>query len=618
MTHGSSDASSFNRDIFADCLLEGKPRAGQLLWRLISVKRGWMIGSIVTGTLSALLQIAPSAFAALMTASLLKGDQQTALWMAFGMALSAIVAVGFFSWSTMLSHLIAADVQADLRHFIADKLQHVSLGFFASHSPGELRKILLDDVEEMEDGIAHLIPEITTALVAPLIILIVMLLLDWKMALAATLPTIAGFAIFSVVMGQNEGLTQRFYETQARINTSLSEIVSSIPLVKSYGQDSHALKKVRKAFADFEGLMKQWIDQNIVKSNWFFLFTSSNLVAVVPLGIYWWHGGMLSLPVLVFFILASMALGLVVSTLFGLMNRIEKQRAVLENFAKVVNQPELSYSSAPQMPDGCLLEFDKVYFSYSAEDSKQQAIEDFSLTVQPGQSIAIVGPSGAGKSTLARLLARFWDVDKGAIRIGGVDIRDISAEDLSRYVSFVFQEVFLFSQSVADNLRIGDSEASDEQLVEAAKAAQAHDFIMQLEDGYQTNLHGGEGLSVGQKQRLAIARALLRKAPILILDEATAFADPQNERELQKAIGNLAIGKTLVIIAHRLSTIQTVDHIVYMQDGRIAEQGTHKALLEKKGAFAAQWEAHMASRQFVLTNKDNEEAASSSVEGAES
>lgn len=340
----------------------------------------------------------------------------------------------------------------------------------------------------------------------------------------------------------------------------------------------------------------------MVKTNWFTVFASSNLIFVVPLGIYLLATDAVSIPVFVFFILAAMALGTIIASLFSVMNRIRKQEGIVERYKVIMSQPELTQvaSSEAQIPSDCSIHFKDVTFSYD----ETKILDQFSLNIPQGSSVAFVGPSGSGKSTLARLLARFWDVDQGSIQLGGVDLRKIESETLSEHLSFVFQDVFLFSRSVADNLRIGKPDATMDEIIDAAKAAQAHDFISELNDGYDTVLQGGDGLSVGQKQRLSIARAILKNAPVLVLDEATAFADPENEREVQKAIANLAKGKTLIVIAHRLSTIRNIEKIVFVDNGKIIESGTHDELVKKDGSYSKQWKAHKAAQSFRMSNRE--------------
>lgn len=569
-----------------------------VIWGMIAVYRSRMWLAIVLGISSALLLIVPAFAAAGIIAALLAGDKSAAIWWALAMLGSAIGSTLLFGLSTTVSHYIAADVQRDQREAIGDKLKHVPLGLFSSLSPVELRRLLVDDVEKIEDGIAHLIPELTAAFVGPVVLLLVMLIADWRLGLAAALPTIAGFFIMSRIMKKGVEPTNEFNAAQAGIAATMGEVVNAIPVIKTFNQGDAALARADRAVDRFRAVVDSFIEWSVVPSSWFFLLATSNVILVTPLSLWLMERGEVDLPAVVFFHLGAMSLALLLSGMFGVTSRTRHQEGVVARWLALQGQPELSVRTEGPEPDGADVQFDRVTFAYD----DMAVIRDLSLNVPAGSSLALVGPSGSGKTTLARLLARFWDVGEGRILLGGTDIRDLSPETLARHMSFVFQDVFLFSRSVADNLRIGKQDASDEEIVAAAKAARAHDFIKDLPDGYDTVIGAKLGLSLGQKQRLSIARAILRDAPVLVLDEATAFADPENEREVQLALSALTRDKTLIIIAHRLSTIQNADAIAFIEDGQVVELGTHSELLLADGRYAAQWRAHAEARTFRLRN----------------
>lgn len=569
-----------------------------VIWGMIAVYRVRMWLAIALGVSSALLLIVPPFAAAGIIGALLEGNQNAAIWWAVAMLASAVGSTGLFGLSTTVSHLIAADAQRDQREAIGDKLKRVPLGLFSSLSPVELRQLLVDDVEKIEDGIAHLIPEITAAFIGPFVLLLVMIFLDWRMGVAAAIPTIAGFVIMSWIMKKGVEPNNEFNAAQAGIASTMGEVVKAIPVVKTFNEGDAALARADRAVKRFQDVVDSFIEWSIVPSNWFFLLATSNVIIVTPLSLWLMAQGSVELPEVVFFHLGAMSLALLLSGLFGITNRLRNQEGVVARWLALQSQPDLPMVTEGPSPVGADVRFENVTFAYDEVD----VIQGLNLDVPAGSSLALVGPSGSGKSTLARLLARFWDVSEGRILVGGADVRDIQPEVLAGHMSFVFQDVFLFSRSVSDNLRIGKPDATDEEIAAAAKAARADEFIEALPDGYDTVIGAKLGLSLGQKQRLSIARAILRDAPILVLDEATAFADPENEREVQLALSALTKDKTLIIIAHRLSTIQNADAIAFIQNGEVAEYGAHAELLAKDGLYAAQWNTHAEARSFKLRN----------------
>ncbi|MEM9576918.1 MAG: ABC transporter ATP-binding protein [Pseudomonadota bacterium] len=569
-----------------------------VIWRMISVYRGRMWLAIALGIGSALLQIVPPFAAGGIIAALLEDNQRVAVLWAVAMLVAALGSTALFGLSTTVSHYIAADAQRDQREAIGDKLRRVPLGLFSKLSPVELRRILVDDIEKVEDGIAHLIPELTAAFVGPLALLLVMMVIDWRLGLAAALPTIAGFLIMSSIMKKGVEPNNEFNAAQAGIAATMGEVVKAIPVVKTFNEGDAALSRADRAVDRFQAVVDSFIEWSVVPSNWFFLLATSNLILITPLSLWMMGRGIVALPEVVFFHLGAMSLALLLSGLFGVTTRMRNQEGVVARWLALQGQPELPIVTEGPSPQGADVRFEQVTFAY--ED--QAVIHGLDLHVPAGSSLALVGPSGSGKSTLARLLARFWDASDGRILVGGVDIREIPPDVLAGHLSFVFQDVFLFSRSVADNLRIGKPDATDDEIVAASKAARAHAFIKALPDGYDTVIGAKLGLSLGQKQRLSIARAILRDAPVLVLDEATAFADPENEREVQLALTELTRDKTLIVIAHRLSTIQHADAIAFIKDGEVAEIGSHDALIAENGLYAAQWHAHADARSFKLRN----------------
>ncbi len=327
----------------------------------------------------------------------------------------------------------------------------------------------------------------------------------------------------------------------------------------------------------------------------------------MPFGLFLMVSDWLDLSTFIFFLLFSIGLNNLTLSIYSITHRISRQANIHQRHDDFHNSQELNIYDCMKPSGKFDVEFKNVSFTYD----KAEILSGINFRVKQGGSLALVGPSGAGKTTIARLLPRFWDVNGGEILVGGVNVKHLSAKDLSAQMSFVFQEIYLFSDSIADNLKIGREHATEDEMIAAAKAAQIHDFIMSLPDGYDTVLNSKVNLSGGQKQRICIARAILKDAPILVLDEATAFADPENEAELQKAINNLIKGKTLIIIAHRLSTINRLDNIAVIVNGKVAELGPHNVLLEKHGRYKDMWQAHIRTKSFKI-GSNNQQAIKNS------
>ncbi|MEP7454231.1 ABC transporter ATP-binding protein [Phyllobacterium sp. SB3] len=556
-----------------------------------------MFAAMVCAILSVSLEIAPAVFIALLAGALSAGDFDWAWLLVAGMVAASGAAILFNTSATIFSHSVAIDVQAQLRLLIGKKLLSAPLGEIEKIEPSEIRHILLDDIDRIEDGIAHLIPDLAAALVAPIMICVGMFVVDWQLAFIAIAPTLLGFAAFSLTMSRGRELGSRFIEAQADMANSLQEIVAMMPVIKSYNRKQKALLRSQKAFDVFRIIVKEWVTRNAVSSNVFTIATTSSLIAVLPVGLWLYSIGDVSIPVLVFFCLGGFALTSIGSRLFGAMGRLRVQKVSMERIQSILVLPDFLYLPSP----AAHVETDNVEFSGVAfSRNKNFALSEINLCFPSGSKVAIVGPSGSGKSTLAELLLRLHDPERGAIRIGGVDLRSFSPQELSRTISAVFQDVFLFTRSIGDNIRIGRPDATDAEVAEAARLAQADKFIRELAQGYDTTLTAGMPLSSGQRQRICIARAILINPSILVLDEATAYADPESEHEIQKALSELTRGRMVIMIAHRLSTIQHFDSIIFLKNGRVAEQGTHDELLVLGGEYARQWHSHMAARNFQL------------------
>ncbi|BBF92024.1 HlyB/MsbA family ABC transporter [Blastochloris tepida] len=575
--------------------------------RILALMTGGQLllaGSAAAGTLAALLALAPYLAAALAFVELTSSSPDRDRLLLIGLAGVAglIGCHAFFGLSTALSHLIAFRVQRDLRLRLAAKLARVPLGWFDDTAKGRVRSILLDDVEATEDGIAHLIPETSAALLAPLLVLVALVVVDWRLTVLTLVPMVVGMWLLGRLLKTGEGPTRDYIEIQARLAETTAEIADGLATVRLFDQAEQASRRAFDMFALMTRFSNDWMRGAVVPGGLAQILLSSHLLVVASVGLLMAAAGDVSTATLAVFLALALGLGDIFGAIQGISHRVMRQVQHLDNIDSILCLPEMPESASKGAIGPAAVELDTVGFAYGA----RAVLDCISVRVEPGRSLALVGPSGSGKSTLVRLIARFLDAQSGAVRIGGVDVRDMSAEDLHARLAVVFQDVFLFAGTIADNIRLGRAGASDADIVAAAKAARAHDFIAALPNGYDTLVgERGHGLSGGERQRISIARAILKDAPILILDEATAFADPENEAEIQTAIAELARGRTMIVIAHRLHTITHVDEILVLDQGRIAERGRHDDLVADGGLYARMWAAHQAVRSYRHASRGN-------------
>lgn len=521
------------------------------------------------------------------------------IWFWSGMAILFYLAkVLLFGLSTGLSHQVAFHVLSGLRRRIADNFRKAPLGVVQKFSIGEIKNILVDKTENIEPPLAHMIPEGAGHLVLPLVSLIALGILDWRLSLAA-LITLPGALICMMLTFQISGDSfQKYNDSNAYMNSTIVEYVEGIEVIKAFGKAGVSYEKYAGAIENFRKFVLQWMASTWITMKLAFALMPSTLLGTLPIGLWLIEKNQITACQAVLAVMLSMSM---VSSLARLEVYSESIRQMQETVEDL--QVYLELESLPQaekevsIPD-CEVRLQNVRFSYDKEGP--EVLHDIDLSLPQGSFTALVGPSGSGKSTIAKLISRFWDVGAGAITIGGVDIRDIPLGQLTQYVSFVAQDNFLFRCSILENIRMGRPEATDQQVKEAASLAQCTEFIEKLPNGWDTPAgEAGKRLSGGEKQRVAIARMLLKNSPIVILDEATAFTDPENEEKLQQSIAALTKDKTLLVIAHRLSTITRADNIVVLDQGAVVAQGTHDQLLEACPLYQKMWQAHIGARQWA-------------------
>ncbi len=573
--------------------------SSQQLFKLLGSYKWTVISLCLLATLSVVLTFSPHVFVWWLAVELFEGvglpDPKTLLFACLLLAAALMMRYILAGIASMGSHFVAFQVQKDLRQKLSEKLASISMGYLESQQRGSLRKLAVDDVEGLEDGLAHLIPEAVASIINPLLLITAMFIMDWRMALFAIFPIFGSFFLLGHLMKRGEDATRNYQNGLSEIGAVAQETVSAFPLVKTHGASSIVLGRAAKAFKKFRDETDAWIRKALLPSIWFQVFTTAAPAVVLPAGVYLYQTGSIDIATLLFFLITSIGMGNMFATLGSLSHRLNNQKDILNRIFLILNEKELPVQAAPEPIHMDGIKFENVSFSYG----EQTVLKDINLEIKAGESIALVGPSGSGKSTITRLLSRFQDVNEGRILIGDVDIRAVSPDDLNKNISHVFQDVFLFSQSISDNIKLGCADASEEDIIAAAKAAQAHEFIMELPDGYETALsENGRNFSGGERQRISIARAILKNAPLLLLDEATAYADPKNELQVQLAISELTRNKTVIAIAHRLNTIVDMDRIIVLDNGKILDQGQHETLLERCELYRNLWQANLASHSF--------------------
>ena len=512
------------------------------------------------------------------------------------------------------SHRAAFAVLEQIRLRIGRRLGQVPLGFLTNRRSGEVQRTLSDDIERLELFLAHLVPDVVSAIATLLFMVGWLFIVDWRMALVSLAVVFISLPLMAIGTSRGSGKLGEYTRSMGRMNASIVEFVHAMPVVRTFNGTRRVFGETKAAIDDAASYEAQWGREFIPLFTAFFVLVSSPVLTILPLGLLLWHLGQVDTSTLLFFFIVGLGFTLPLLRLLLLMTQL----AYLGLGARLVHELDQAHvlpeTGEEARPDGAGIEVDGVTFSYDGDEQQSEPVlKGISFTAEPGTVTAVVGPSGAGKSTLARLIVRFWDVDSGVIRIGGVDIRDIPIPQLMDQTAFVFQETFLFNDTVAANLRMAKPDATDAEVIAATRAARAHEFISAMPQGYGTPVgESGVRLSGGERQRLAVARALLKDAPIVILDEATAFADPENEVALQAALDSLVTGRTVIVIAHRLSTVAGADQILVLDEGRIVERGHHDDLLERGGLYARMWEAFSAASLIALSGGAGDDLHSTS------
>ena len=522
-------------------------------------------------------------------------------WMA---VLFAVLAYLIYIAALMCSHLSAFRVATNLRLEVSEHLATLPLGFTETFGSGKLRKIIHESTGAAETFLAHQLPDKYNAMATPIGLLVLLLVFDWRLGLLSLVPVALGFVIMSAMTGRRMADKMRQYGNALEsMSNEAVEYVRGIPVVKTFGQSVFSFKKFKATIDEYEKWVIAYTKELRMPMMLYTAAINGVFAFLIVGGLLFTRNGVTSefLLNLLFYIIITPVISL---TLTRIMYMSENELVVADALARVdsvLDAEPVPENDHPRHPKDASVSLKDVHFSY---DGKTDVIKGVSLKIQPGQMVAFVGPSGGGKSTLANLICRFFDVQSGSVRVGGADVRDIPKEELMDTISFVFQNSRLLKGSILDNVRLGRAQATEAEVLAALKAAQCMDIVEKFPEGIHTVI-GTKGvyLSGGEQQRIAIARAMLKNAPILLLDEATAFADPDNEARVQAAFAQLAKGKTVIMIAHRLSTVANADCIYVVRDGQIAESGTKDELCAQNGLFARMWQDYQASVQWKVAKE---------------
>lgn len=512
-----------------------------------------------------------------------------------------LVKILFYGVSTVLSHISAYIILEEIRLKVSERLMKAPLGEVMNRRIGDMKGIIMDKVEAIETPLAHMIPELSSNLVLPIVIFIWMLTIDWRMGLAMLIaPLLAMIPMFFMMKGYSSQYAA-YMEANNQVNNIIIEYVEGIEVVKAFNQSTSSYEKFTGAVESFKDFTLAWFKSSWKTMNLTFSIMPTTLLGVLPVGLLLYRNGAVTPGELAMCLILSLSIVAPLMQVTNYINELKSMEYAVMETNELMNLPILTEAEKEAEVKNFGIELKNISFSYTGSD--KEILHNIDLSIPQGSFTALVGPSGGGKSTIARLIARFWDVTGGSISIGGVNIKDIPIKQLSNVISFVTQDNFLFNCSLKENIRLGNPNATDKEVYAAAKAACCDEFIGRLEHGYDTSAgDAGNSLSGGEKQRIAIARAILKNAPIVILDEATAFTDPQNEAQIQQSIVALSKGKTLLVIAHRLSTIQNADQIVVLKKGSIEACGKHKELLEKCPLYADMWQAHIGAKNWSVNS----------------
>lgn len=567
------------------------------LLRFAGLYKGRYVLSICLSVLGVASGLVPYYAAAQILIGLIGTERNFSFYIFWGI----IAVVGYLAKSTFailstsISHTATFLALRDIRKQIVDKFSRMPMGTLLNTPSGQLKDTLVDRVEGLETPLAHLLPEMSANVLVPVFIVIYLFVLDWRMALISLITIPVGMAFMATILKTYPQQYEGSVKINQQMNNAVVEYVNGIEVIKAFNQSAASYGKYSNAVRDNADYFYKWMKSCQWAMSSYNAICPAVLITVLPAGVLFYAAGSITAANLITIIILSLGIvgPLIAASNFA--DSLGMVGTVVNEIAVLLDGPELVRPTQPVTLNSQEIQLNDVSFSYN--DDGDNAIQHINLAIKPGTVTALVGPSGSGKSTITKLIAGFWDVGSGSITLGGKDLRTIPQKQLADQIAYVSQDNYLFDDTIRENIRMGRLSASDTEVEEAAKAAGCDVFIRSLENGYDTNVGGAGGhLSGGERQRIAIARAMLKNAPIVILDEATAYIDPENEAVVQEAVSKLVAGKTLIIIAHRLSTITYSDQIVVMKDGVISNIGTHDELLKTSELYREMWQAHIGAK----------------------
>ena len=567
------------------------------LWELGEGQQGGLKRAVLSAVVGVLFGMLPYFAVAQIILGLLSGNQESSFYLTW----CAVALVGFLLRATLYSlalsqsHKATFAILKSIREKVLEKLPKMPLGTILDTSSGQMKQVIVDQVESMERPLAHLLPEMTANVLGPVCILIYLFVLDWRMALLSLVSIPVGMAFMMAVMAGYGKQYEGSVKTTQAMNSAIVEYIGGIEVIKAFNQGKQSYARFSDSVKANASYFYHWMKSCQMPVSLARAISPTTMITILPVGWLLYTGGGLPIETFITTIVLSLGIAGPLLAAMDFVDSLAKVGTIVGSVDAILNGAKQDHGETPAEFQGRGIQLSHVSFGYHAD---KEVLHDVSLTIPAGTMTAFVGPSGSGKSTIAKLIAGFWDVTSGAITLGGQDLNRVPLKQLYDQVAFVSQDNYLFDESIRENIRMGRPAATDAEVEAVAKAAGCDAFIRSLEHGYDTVVGGGGAhLSGGERQRIAIARAMLKDAPIVVLDEATAYIDPENEAVVQQAVGKLVAGKTVLVIAHRLSTITGADQIVVVNGGRSQDVGTHGELLKNCPLYQEMWRAHMGAKE---------------------